>query len=63
MPEKKSNRGKGPSPTTKMILFGKTGGRRKKTLSEIAVVTKVYVLVEELTKYLQKKQRNILWRI
>lgn len=30
MPEKKSNRGKGPSPTTKMILFGKTGGRRKK---------------------------------
>lgn len=27
MAEKKSNRGKGPSPTTKMILFAKSGGR------------------------------------
>ena len=27
MSEKKSNRGKGPSPTTKMILFAKSGGR------------------------------------
>ena len=27
MAEKKSNRGKGPSLTTKMILFGKSGGR------------------------------------